>query len=531
MSAQTINFKRRLEALRSKRLPHETHWRDCYDFTIPMRSQGFLKVGEDATAIATRQSAVMDETLAGSGRALSASIVSGICPAAMQWFDYDDGDGEDEDAASDGKRWLNNAANVVWRNIHAANFDSEIIECVSDMVTIGWGVLFIDEQDQGGYRFEWIPAAECYIASTQPGGKADILYREYSLTAEQIVTQFSMRGDVVPEKVSKCIEKNPDEMFALCHAIYPRKGASGKTNKGMAFASCHFVIETGEMIRESGYHEQPFAVARWSMLPQSCYAIGPVSVALPTARSLNKLKEMQFAALDLNIGGIWKARDDGVMNPANVKIEPRSVVSVSDMDNLQPLKDGADFNPALVTEERLQASIRKVMMTDQLQPQDGPAMTATEVHVRVQMIRQALGPLYGRIQSEFFTQIIDRCFGLIFRAGILGTPPDELRGAEVRPRYLAAIARAQRQQDIAAIEQSTMSVMQVAQASPEVLDNVDLDAAARKLYELHGASIVLRKTEDRDKIRAGRKQAQEQAQQQAMLAPVMQEAGKQMVKQ
>ena len=94
---------------------------------------------------------------------------------------------------------------------------------------------------------------------------------------------------------------------------------------------------------------------------------------------------------------------------------------------MKPLLTGADFNVAFTAEERLQASIRKIMMADQLQPQDGPAMTATEVHVRVALIRQLLGPVYGRFQAEYLQPLVERCFGIAFRAGVFPPAPESLR--------------------------------------------------------------------------------------------------------
>ena len=102
---------------------------------------------------------------------------------------------------------------------------------------------------------------------------------------------------------------------------------------------------------------------------------------------------MEKAAQDLAIAGMWIAEDDGVLNPRTVKVGPRRIIVANSVDSMKPLLTGADFNVAFTAEERLQASIRKIMMADQLQPQDGPAMTATEVHVRVALIRQLLGPV------------------------------------------------------------------------------------------------------------------------------------------
>jgi hypothetical protein len=91
-------------------------------------------------------------------------------------------------------------------------------------------------------------------------------------------------------------------------------------------------------------------------------------------------------------------------------------------------------------------------MADQLQPQDGPAMTATEVHVRVGLIRQLLGPIYGRLQAEYLAPLAERCFGLAYRAGIFGEAPQSLGGRNLKVKYNNPLARAQKMEDVAAIE-------------------------------------------------------------------------------
>ncbi|MBZ4252048.1 head-tail connector protein, partial [Streptococcus pneumoniae] len=77
-------------------------------------------------------------------------------------------------------------------------------------------------------------------------------------------------------------------------------------------------------------------------------------------------------------------------NPRTVKVRGGSVIVANSVDSIKPLPSGADFNVSFSKADQMRAEIRKLLMADQLQPQDGPAMTATEVHVRVALIRQLL---------------------------------------------------------------------------------------------------------------------------------------------
>ncbi|KAK6697209.1 hypothetical protein SNK04_014297 [Fusarium graminearum] len=173
---------------------------------------------------------------------------------------------------------------------------------------------------------------------------------------------------------------------------------------------------------------------------------------LPDIRVLNELKALQLASADVAVGGMWVAEDDGVFNPRTAKLGARKILIASSTDAIKPLQTGANFQLADFMVNDLKASIRKILMADQLQPQDGPAMTATEVHVRVEMIRQLLGPIYGRLQAEYLRPLIERCFGIAYRAGILGEPPESLAGRDYSVRYVSPMARAQRLEEVTATQ-------------------------------------------------------------------------------
>src|SRR3546814_5964376 len=79
---------------------------------------------------------------------------------------------------------------------------------------------------------------------------------------------------------------------------------------------------------------------------------------------------------DVAIAGMWLGIDDGILNPATVKLGPRKIVIAAEKDSLTPLQTGADFQLSEAMVAKLQAAIRKTLMADQLQPWDGPQMTA-----------------------------------------------------------------------------------------------------------------------------------------------------------
>ncbi|WP_433886942.1 portal protein [Pseudomonas vranovensis] len=523
-----------LSTLKSLRSPHEQVWRDCFDHTYPVRGNGFYCEMMSAQEALNRKARIFDGTTTDAARILSSSVQSGLTPANSLWFGMDVGqESEDE------RRWLDDSSDIIWQNIHASNFDAAAFEGLLDVVCAGWFALYIDsDRERGGFTFDLWPIASVFCSASKAGGKIDTVYRTYKLTAEQALNEFG--EDNLSESTRKLAKDKPQELIEFVHAIYPRATymVGARLAKNMPIASCKVEVAARKIVSESGYHEMPVVVPRWMMIPDSVYATGPVADALPDARTLNEMVRMDLAAGDLAIAGMWIAEDDGVLNPKTVKVGPRKIIVANSVDSMKPLQSGSNFNYSDSRITRLQGAIRKTLMADQLQAQDGPAMTATEVHVRVNLIRQLLGPVYGRLQTEYLQPLIERCFGIAYRAGILGQAPESLAGRNFTVRYLSPLARAQKLEEVTAIDQFVAGCAGAAAAQlqagqqPDAMDNVDLDAAARFRGEALGVpSSVIRSQADRDRLREERAQAQQAAMEQQQQMAMQQTATEAALKQ
>jgi hypothetical protein len=517
---------KRLATLQGLRAKHVDVWRSCYEYTYPLRANGFY--GDDISAqnALDQRAKLTDSTTTDAVRTLASQIMEGMTPANALWFLLDVGKESDDE-----KRWLYDAAKLIWENIHNSNFDSAGFESIVDAVCAGWFVMYIDEADEGGYSFEQWPISEVCASASKAGGPVDTVYRSYKLTADQAFSEF---GDKVSEDIRKAIADNKsDTKFEFLHCIEPRQkyAVNARLAKNMPIASYHIECTRKRLVREGGYHEMPCVVPRWMLIPGTAYAVGPVFDALPDTKMINELRRMMLANVDLAIAGMWIAEDDGVLNPRTVKVGARKVIVANSVESMRELKSGSDFNVGFVEEERIQRQIRKILLADQLQPNDGPAMTATEVHVRVQLIRQLLGPIYGRLQSEYLQPMIERCFGIAYRAGVLGRAPDSLAEREFSVKYISPLARAQKLEEVTAIDQYVAGLLSVAEFDPDVMDNVDLDAAARIKGEALGVPTEVIPTKEMILERRQQRQQQQQEQQEQMQSMELeQEAGKAAIK-
>lgn len=509
-SEQARAIVQRLEKLASLRTPHESTWRDCFDHSWPVRGSGLQSNTLTAQEIIARRARLVDSTATDSGRVLASSLQAGMTPANARWF------GLDVYGATDGDRqWLDAAADQLHQEIHNANFDSESQDCMLDMVAAGWFVLYVDTKPEGGFVFQGWPLAQCYVTSSRADGVVDTIYRAYTLSAQQCINEYGAEN--VSDKTRKTAETNPDDDVQMIHCIRPRSMylVGGQSARNMPFESMHVERQSMAVVRTGGYHEFPCVVPRWAKIPGTTYAVGPMADALPDVRMLNDLKRMDYSATELDVAGMWLAVDDGVLNARTIKVGARKVIVAASKDSLTRLDSGRNWQLADTRIAQLQATIRKLLMADQLQPQDGPAMTATEIHARIALIRQQLGPTFGRMQAEYLQGLVTRCFMLAYRAGIFGQAPDTLAGRGFTVEYISPLARSQKLEDVSAIQQTLAFILQVAPLRPEVLDNYDLDAMARKLAEGQGVpQACLRQMQQVMQLRDARRQQQEQAQQQ-----------------
>jgi len=511
--------------MESLRAEHVEVWRKSYQYTYPMRQHGFF--GEIVTAEngLAELSRLNDSTTTEAVRNWCSHMISGMTPSNAIWFGlYMSGQADEE------KRFLSESARIIWENIHNSNFDSLAFEAMIDAACAGWFVMYIDENPKGGYHFELWPISECFVASSRSGQPVDTIYRKFQLRADQAINEY---GDDCSDKIKEAMANNkPHEKFDFIHAIYPREDGSAGSRfaKNLPFASVHIELKTKKLLRESGYHEMPCCVPRYMLIPSTPYPVGPVYDALPDAATLNKLREFEFANLDMAVGGLWIAEDDGVLNPRSIKIGARRVIIAHSVDSMKPLQPATNFDVAFMSEDRIQAQIRKILLADVLPPLEGQPRTATEINERMAWLRQMLGPVYGRLESEYLQVMIERCFGIALRAGALGRPPQSMDGRTWHVRYESPLARSQKMGEVASIDQYIEGLVAAAQVDPSVLDNVDFDKAARYRGEALGVPAdLIPAAKDVAMRRAQRQQMQAEEEQNQIASELQLEAGKQQI--
>jgi|TARA_B110000263_G_C15312290_1_gene514398 hypothetical protein len=507
-------IKKRLNQMEGSRGTWEDHWQEILDYVMPRKADiVFTRTkGQKRTEI------LFDSTAITASNLLAASLQGTLTSPSMQWF-YLKVRNEEFNENREVQLWLEDSAKRMYNVFNESNFNTEVHEMYLDLVSIGTGALFVEEGNKGfqesGVHFNTMHIAEYYIQENV-SGYIDTLYRKYKLSARQAVQEFG--EDNVGEKVLEAAKDKPDKMFNFIHAVEPLEDyerALGKGATKLPFHSCHVCEEDKMTVRAGGYNEFPYLVPRWSKATGEIFGRSPSYNALPDIKTLNKAVEIGLKAWAKAIDPPLLVQDDGVIG--KVRMTPGGITVVRSDAAIKPLQIASNWQVTDLKENQLRTAIRQAYYSDQLQLQDGPQMTATEVQVRYELMQRLLGPTLGRFQSEFLNPLIERVFGIMLRANAFLPAPEMLEGQSVDVEYVGPLARSQKMEEAVAVERLYQLAMQVAQVDPSIMDIINHDEAIRTRAALLGVpKSILKSVVEVDQMRQDRAMQEQMQQEIAM---------------
>ena len=508
-------IRKRLDKLEADRGTWESHWQEILDYVMPRKAEiTFLRSrGEKRTEV------LFDSTAITANNLLAASLQGTLTSPSLPWFSLKLRD-DDANKIRDIQIWLEDTARRMYAVFNESNFNTEVHEMYLDLCSVGTSAIFVEEANegflQGGLHFNTLHIAEYFIQENSTG-RVDTLYRKYKMTARQAVQEFG--EDNVGTKIKEAVKAKPDTQFNFIHAVEPtsdyERSVGMKAKTKLPFHSCHVCFEDKMVVRTGGYNEFPYLVPRWSKATGEIFGRSPSYNALPDIKTLNKAVEIGLKAWAKAIDPPLLVTDDGVIG--RVRMTPGGITVVRSDTAIKPLQIGSNWQITDLKENQLRTAIRQAYYSDQLQLQEGPQMTATEVQVRYELMQRLLGPTLGRFQTEFLNPLIERVFGIMMRADALMPRPSEMEGMNMDIEYVGPLARSQRMEEAIAVERLYQLAMQVVQVDPTIMDVIDHEQAIRMRATLLGVpKTVLRGEDEVAEIREQRAAAQQQAQEQAM---------------
>jgi len=512
---------RRVGVLDAERSTIEVIWDLIEQFCVPFRGD-FYNDESHENSVDWRLRDVYDSTAIMGVQTLASSIHGSLTSPSFQWFDFRFRTDE-YNTSAEFKKWLQECTKRVYHALQDSNFNLEVNESYTDLASFGSSVI-IEEidgdvfDDNSELVFNSIPVKETFFEEDHKG-KIVNFYRKLDWTPLQIIEKF---GENVPQHIKDAAE-NPESAclkMTVIFCVYKRKNIKDDsrititTPENRAYGYKYILQKDCSMLgNEGGYYEMPAFIPRWRRNSSSKWGHSPAMVAMPDILTVNELVELTLRSLEKVVDPATMVTERGLLS--DLDLASGGLTVVRNKDDIWPYESRARFDVADLQTEKLRSSIRSAFYVDQLELKESPAMTATEVQVRYELMQRLLGPTLGRLQSDFLSPMLERTFYILLRANKLPELPEGLSNADIDIQYVGPLTSAQKVDQAAKAERWLQTMAGIAEINPEVLDIIDVDAIARGLADT--LNIEMKYVRTNEKVAAIRQQKQKQQQEMMML--------------
>lgn len=435
---------KRYKTAEQKKDEWKSVWRDCYTYAFPQRESA---MGDDIVSKKTIN--LFDGTAPDAVDQLASSLLAELTPSWAKWFGLKAGTELGDEERMQIAPVLEKTSDVLLQNFDHSNFSVEIHQCYLDLVTVGTACLMFEEAPIGeasAFKFTAVPLSEIALEQSADG-RIDTTFRCSEMSLDVIKSKFSECE--IPQEYLKEEKNRDDYKLKVIEAVYPRSALSGAA--GYKYAAIAWDDSFGEeksfLLKEGLFETSPFINFRWLKAPGEVYGRSPVMKVLPDIKTVNKVVELILKNASISVTGIWQAEDDGVLNPANIKLVPGAIIPKAvGSQGLTPLEAPGKFDVSQLVLEDLRGRINHALLADRLTQISGPTMTATEVLERSAEVARILGASFGRLQSELLTPLLKRAFYILRRRGSVIN--FDLDGKIVDLQYRSPLALSQARQDV-----------------------------------------------------------------------------------
>jgi len=506
---------KRYNKLVLERTNFEEFFRDVRNYIRPTRQ---AIDGAEITVAQRFTNKRFDSTASEASRIMATSMQNALIPQSSRWFGLKIPDGHPMSMLNNFNpvsAWFQDASMRIFNSLSGSNFYTVMGEAFYDFVTFGTINILIEEKDLkdenfAGFNFKGIPVGR-FVFDEDYTGKTDTVYWEYTRTARQMHQEFEKK--LLPDAVIECLEENPDKQFTVIKCIKPNEDHD--YGKADSFEFISFDVEKGSklVVKESGFSDLPFVVARFERVTGELWGRSPADIAMPDIISLNRLREMELKALSKAVDPPILAPDENILG--TFRLNPNAINFTRDPERWKFMRFEGRLDFSSLKANELKQSIRNIYLADQLILPEKLNMTAEEIITIRQQQQRLLGPQIARMEAECLGPIITRCFNIMLRSGGFANPPEELGGLdEIDIQYLGPIAKTQRLEGMQSAQAWVQQLVSVASVKPEVLDHLDSDALADYIADMTSVphqvrasdEAIAKSREERAKVEAENRQ-------------------------
>ena len=237
-----------------------------------------------------------------------------------------------------------------------------------------------------------------------------------------------MPDGIFPADFLDALRDKPETRFTLCQDVVLDRSVTPHVWRYTAY------LDKGEVaIRTANYRTCPWLVPRYWRVPGETFGRGPIMVALPALKTLNKTQELTLRAAALAILGVYTQIDDGVFNPDTARLTPGALWKVARNGgvlgpSIQKLDVPGRFDVSniVLADQRQQA--QRAMLDEGLPPEAGGVRSALEIAERMKNLAANHIGAYARHVAEIIVPAVRRVIDILDTKRLLDTklPLDQL---------------------------------------------------------------------------------------------------------
>lgn len=481
--------------------------REAYEFSQP-QTNPYADNADGATRSLTtegqsRTNRVFDGTLIQATTKLANRLQSELCPPFQNWAKLLPGPFVAQNLRDQAAKELEPIAAALFAAIQLSNFDTSINEWFLELVTAGTACMMVMEgNDEKPVIFRTINQSQVALCEGAWGEIWEV-HRKFKLRAALLKATWPKAK--LSDTLAKDAKDNPDQEFEINECTYYDADAKKWFYDVVVCAG----KDNDERVIEDEFDESPWVIARWLKACGEVQGRSPVMMALADAKTLNKLKELLLKNGSLAVSGVWMARDDGIINPNQIRIFPGAVIKVKATGgpagaSLARLDVGGKLDMAQLIVQDLTSAINQAMFNKALPDAAGPVRSVTEILERLKELQQDLGAPFGRVTMEGLVPALQKALYQLSRKGVVPTVKGntlKLNNGYIQVQFQSPLAQSQ---NLAEVE-SAVKWMQICQTLGQEAFMLGVkveDAPAYLGQRLGVATSLIRSTDERQKLQA-----------------------------
>jgi hypothetical protein len=512
---QFKRFKARLAGLEQEYKSFEPHHRELAENILPRLGRWLLT---DTNQGGKKNGKIIDNTGKLALRVLASGMMSGLTSPARPWFNLESPNPELMEVSSV-KMWLDTVKKRMNVVLARSNVYDSLPRMYAELILFGQGPMALFDDMSSVVFSQTFTQGEYYIANDKKG-RVNTFARNYRKTVSQVVEEFGLEN--CSDTVKNLYDRGSyDQWVDLHHIVEPNNGRDFQKadNINKPFRNVYYEqSSSSQVLKFSGFDEFPVFCPRWDLNSGDVYASAcPAMDALGDVKQLQLHEKRSSEAVEKMVRPSMVA--DPTMRNKHKSLMPGGVTYSTFMNGKPGFQEAYQVNARINELEAKSSQIRErinqAFYADlflMLANTDRRQITAREVEERHEEKLLMLGPVLERLNNELLDPLIARTFNIMWRAGLIPPPPQELAGMDMKIEYVSVLHQAQRSVGVSSIDRFMGFAGNVMQLNPESRHKVNFDQSIDNYGSMLGVSPGLIRSDDEA---AALSKAEQQAAQQA----------------